>query len=152
MRVLVAGATGVIGRQLVPLLGAADHQVIALARSRDRAAGLGVAEVLEADLLDRSAVAKAVAQSAPDAVVHLATAIPAAINPKKMARDFALTDRLRTEGTRNLLDAAVIRTTMADRDQLVAFDIRGGRVHAIFAVLNPDKLGKWVSDTTVRYE
>ena len=42
----------------------------------------------------------------PDAIVHMATAIPAQINPKTMARDFALTNRLRTEGTRNLIDAA----------------------------------------------
>jgi nucleoside-diphosphate-sugar epimerase len=106
MRVLVAGATGVIGRQLVPLLTAVDHEVIALARSRNRAIGLGPAEVREADLLNRPAVAKVVADTAPDAIVHLATAIPAAINPKTMARDFTITDRLRTEGTRNLLDAA----------------------------------------------
>jgi nucleoside-diphosphate-sugar epimerase len=106
MRVLIAGATGVIGRQLVPLLTAVNHEVVALARSRDRAASLRGAEILEVDLLNQSAVAKAVAGSAPDAVVHLATAIPGAINPKTLARDFALTDQLRTEGTRNLLDAA----------------------------------------------
>jgi nucleoside-diphosphate-sugar epimerase len=106
MRVLVAGATGVIGRQLVPLLAAVDHEVIALARSWDRAAGVGASEVVAADLLDPAAVAKAVTGTGPDAIVHLATAIPAAINPKRMARDFAVTDRLRTEGTRNLLAAA----------------------------------------------
>lgn len=106
MRVLIAGATGVIGRQLVPLLAAADHEVIALARSRGRAGDLPGAQAREADLLDRTAVAKAVADCAPDAVVHLATAIPAAFNPKTFVRDMALTNRLRTEGAANLLDAA----------------------------------------------
>jgi uncharacterized protein YbjT (DUF2867 family) len=64
MRVLIAGATGVIGRQLVPLLTAVSHEVIALARSRDRAAHLRAAEILEVDLLNRSAVAKVGAGSA----------------------------------------------------------------------------------------
>jgi nucleoside-diphosphate-sugar epimerase len=64
------------------------------------------ARVIVADALDRSAVARAVCDAAPDAVVDMLTAIPAEINPKRLARDFALTNRLRTEGTRNLLDAA----------------------------------------------
>ncbi|HEX5594565.1 MAG TPA: NAD(P)-dependent oxidoreductase [Micromonosporaceae bacterium] len=108
MRVLVAGATGVIGRQLVPLLAASGHDVIGLARSRARAAVVEQtgAEVVVADALDRSAVARVVRDAAPDAVVHALTAIPAEINPKRLAQDFALTNRLRTEGTRNLLDAA----------------------------------------------
>ncbi len=103
MRVLVAGATGVIGRQLVPLLTSVGHEVVGLGRSPGRAAG---ATFVVADALDRQAVARAVRNTAPDAVVHLLTAIPPAIDPKHMERDFALTNRLRTEGTRNLLDAA----------------------------------------------
>ncbi|GAB3410973.1 NAD-dependent epimerase/dehydratase family protein [Flindersiella endophytica] len=108
MRVLVAGATGVIGRQLVPLLTAVGHEVIGVARSRDRAAGLeeAGAVVVAADLLDRAAVLSAVRDAKPEAVVHIATAIPLAIDAKHLDRDFALTDRLRTEGTRNLIDAA----------------------------------------------
>jgi nucleoside-diphosphate-sugar epimerase len=94
MRVLVAGATGVIGASLVPRLGAAGHEVIEVSR----ASGI--------DLLDRRAVSRAVRAAKPDAVVHMATAIPAQINPKTMARDFELTNRLRVEGTSNLLDAA----------------------------------------------
>ena len=94
MKVLVAGATGVIGASLVPQLEAAAHAVIMVSRASGT------------DLLDRRAVSKAVQAAEPDAVVHMATAIPAQINPKTMARDFELTNRLRTEGTRNLLDAA----------------------------------------------
>lgn len=108
MRVLVAGATGVIGSQLVPLLTAVGHEVIGLARSRARAAGLeqAGATVVTADLLDRESVLAAVREARPDAVVHLATAIPLAIDPKHLARDFELTNRLRTLGARNLLEGA----------------------------------------------
>ncbi len=108
MRVLVAGATGVIGRQLVPLLTSVGHEVIGLGRSPGRAADhrAGGATFVVADALDRQAVVRSVRNTAPDAVVHLLTAIPATVNPKHMDRDFAQTNRLRTEGTRNLLDAA----------------------------------------------
>ncbi|WP_067185266.1 NAD-dependent epimerase/dehydratase family protein [Microtetraspora niveoalba] len=108
MRVLVAGATGVIGRRLVSLLTATGHEVVALSRTAPPvtgAAGAGVT-VVAADALDRAALGAAVRAAAPDAVVHLLTAIPADIDPRRMERDFALTNRLRTEGTRNLLDAA----------------------------------------------
>lgn len=107
MRVLVAGATGVIGRQLSPLLGAVGHEVIALTRSASRpaaqAAGL---RTVTADLLDEQQVRAAVRSVAPEAVVHIATAIPDRINPRRLAIDFATTNRLRTEGTQHLLAAA----------------------------------------------
>ncbi|WP_018653968.1 NAD-dependent epimerase/dehydratase family protein [Actinomadura flavalba] len=108
MRVLIAGATGVIGRPLVPLLRAAGHDVAGLARS-DRAADAltaAGARPVRADALDAEAVRRAVGEAAPDAVVHLLTAIPADPNPRRMRAEFAPTDRLRDEGTRNLLDAA----------------------------------------------
>jgi nucleoside-diphosphate-sugar epimerase len=99
MRVLVAGATGVIGASLVPLLRAAGHDVVAM--SRRPAAG-----DVAADALDREAVRRAVRDAAPDVVVNMLTAIPAAVDPRHLARDFTLTNRLRTEGTRNLIEAA----------------------------------------------
>jgi len=102
MRVLAAGATGVLGTALVPMLTAAGHEVIALSRSGRHT---GAASV-RADALDRGAVTDAVRQAAPDAIGHLLTAIPREIDARHMARDFALTNRLRTEGTANLLDAA----------------------------------------------
>lgn len=94
MKVLVAGATGVIGASLVPQLIAAGHEVAEVSRASGT------------DLLDRRAVHRAVQAAKPEAVVHMATAIPAQINPKTMARQFGQTNRLRGEGTRNLLDAA----------------------------------------------
>lgn len=106
MRVLVAGATGVIGRQLVPLLAATGYEAIALSRTGRLPAELPGVRAVAADALDRAALTAAVRAARPDAVVHLLTAIPAEINPRRMARDMALTGRLRDEGTRNLLDAA----------------------------------------------
>ena len=108
MRVLVAGATGVIGNRLVPLLAAVGHEAIGMARSQDaaeRLAAMGAGAVV-ADALDREAVQRAVRTVRPEAVVTMLTAIPAEINPRRLARDFQATNRLRTEGTRHLLDAA----------------------------------------------
>jgi nucleoside-diphosphate-sugar epimerase len=108
MRVFVAGATGVIGRRLVLLLISAGHDVIGLARSQRAGAALEAlgADVVHADALDHAAMRRAVRVAAPDSVVHLLTAIPTRIDPKQMTRDFAQTNRLRTEGTINLVDAA----------------------------------------------
>ncbi|HEY1174710.1 MAG TPA: NAD(P)-dependent oxidoreductase [Phytomonospora sp.] len=114
MRVLIAGSTGVIGRALVPLLEATGHEAIGLSRSQ------GV------DLLDAAAVRKAVRQASPDAVLHMATAIPAQLDPAKFDRDFALTNRLRTEGTRNLIGAAAEIGVGRIITQGVAFAYRPG--------------------------
>jgi nucleoside-diphosphate-sugar epimerase len=103
MRILLAGATGVIGRQAVPVLAAAGHQVTGLARTP---APLPDAEVLAADALDPAAVADAVRTANPEVIVHMLTAIPDPIDPRHLARDMALTNRLRTQGTANLLAAA----------------------------------------------
>ena len=103
MRILLAGATGVIGRRAVPVLTAAGHQVVGLARTPAR---LPDAEVLAADALDRTAVAKAVSAAASEVIVHMLTAIPDPVDPRHLARDMAPTNRLGTEGTANLLAAA----------------------------------------------
>jgi nucleoside-diphosphate-sugar epimerase len=108
MRVFLAGATGVIGRRLAPLLIAEGHEVTGMTRSSQRAEALramGVQPVI-ADALDEPAVAAAVRQAAPQAVIHQLTSLPRRIDPRKMRRDFELNDRLRSEGTRILVDAA----------------------------------------------
>ena len=108
MKVLVAGATGVIGRRLVPMLVADGHAVTAMVRSparADAARALG-ADVTVADALDAAAVRAAVAGVSPEVVIHQLTALPKRIDPRKIERDFVLNDRLRSEGTRHLVAAA----------------------------------------------
>jgi nucleoside-diphosphate-sugar epimerase len=106
-RVLVAGATGVVGRRLLPALAAAGHSVFGLARSA-RAAAL-VSELggtpLSADLLDRDAVREAVRAARPTVVVHQATAL-SAVDPRRLATTMAATNALRTAGTRHLVEAS----------------------------------------------
>ncbi|WNI18888.1 NAD-dependent epimerase/dehydratase family protein [Actinacidiphila sp. ITFR-21] len=99
-RIFVAGATGAVGRLLVPLLVEAGHQVTAATRTAEgverlRAQG---AEGVRLDVFDRAAVADALAAAAPEAVVHQLTALSGG-NPVDNAR-------IRREGTRNLVDAA----------------------------------------------
>jgi nucleoside-diphosphate-sugar epimerase len=106
MRIFVAGATGAIGRQLVPRLVAAGHEVHGMTRSESKRAmlyELGAVPVL-ADALDPDQVAEAVATARPDVIVHELTAI-GALDMRHFDRDFAATNRLRTEGTDHLLSA-----------------------------------------------
>lgn len=105
MRVLVAGATGVIGRQLVPLLTSLDHEVLAVSRRQHPSSDPKVQSV-EVDALDSAAFATVVRDAKPDAVVHLLTAIPDEIHPRKLEQEFAVTNRLRTEATQTLIEAA----------------------------------------------
>jgi nucleoside-diphosphate-sugar epimerase len=108
MRVFVAGATGVVGRQLVPQLVARGHHVTATTTNPRK---LGMLEQLGADAvvmdgLDGVSVGEAVAAARPDAIVHQMTAIAGKPNIRHMDRWFATTNRLRTEGTDHLLVAA----------------------------------------------
>jgi nucleoside-diphosphate-sugar epimerase len=107
MRVFVAGATGVLGRQLLPRLVAEGHDVVGMTRSaskRDLVRELGAAPVV-ADALAAAEVASAVAEARPDVIVHELTAIPGALDIRHFDRDFELTNRLRTVGTDHLLAA-----------------------------------------------
>jgi nucleoside-diphosphate-sugar epimerase len=107
MRVFVAGATGAIGKQLVPRLVEAGHEVHGMTRSESKQAmlyELGAVPVV-ADALDPDQVAEAVGRARPDVIVHQLTAIPARLDLRHFDRDFALTSRLRTEGTDYLLSA-----------------------------------------------
>ncbi|MDQ3873957.1 MAG: NAD(P)-dependent oxidoreductase [Actinomycetota bacterium] len=108
MRVFVAGASGAIGTRLVPQLIDAGHEVIGThtsPRSGKRLRALG-AQPVALELLDARAVREAVLEAAPDAIVHQATALANARFGRNFDRTFAQTNRLRTEGTDNLLAAA----------------------------------------------
>jgi 2-alkyl-3-oxoalkanoate reductase len=108
MRVFVAGATGALGRRLVPLLVANGHQVTAMTRSVGKTMDLYAAgaEPVVADALDRDAVLAAVTAARPDAVVHQLTDLAGVTDLRKFDQGFAATNRLRTEGTDHLLEAA----------------------------------------------
>ena len=108
MRIFVAGATGVLGRRLVPLLVTDGHQVTAMTRTAGKAAGLRAAgaEPVVADALDREAVTLAVAAARPEVVVHQLTDMAGSTSFRKFDREFAATNRLRTEGTDHLVAAA----------------------------------------------
>lgn len=107
MKVLVAGATGALGRQLVPRLVANGHDVFGLMRSaskRDAVRDLGATPLI-ADALEPEEVAAAVAEAQPDVIVHQLTALADSLDMRHFDRDFALTNRLRTEGTDHLMAA-----------------------------------------------
>ena len=108
MRVLVVGAGGAIGSQLVPQLAGQGHQVTGTSRSAAKAGylkSLG-AEPAVLDVLDASAVRTVVAAARPDAIIYQATALSGISFSRNMDRAFAPTNRLRTDGTDNLLAAA----------------------------------------------
>jgi len=107
MNVFIAGGSGTIGFPLVRSLVASGHQVTALSRSGARHAELRAmgASVAVADALDRDGLISAVANARPTHVVHQLTRLPKD-GPRNTA-DLEATNRLRVEGTRNLLDAAI---------------------------------------------
>ena len=108
MKVFVAGATGALGKQLVPMLVEQGHEVTGMTRTpskQDLVRELGARSAV-ADALDPQAVAQAVAEAEPEVVIHQLTAIDAAAFGRSLDKTFALTNRLRTEGTDHLLAAA----------------------------------------------
>jgi nucleoside-diphosphate-sugar epimerase len=107
MKVFVAGATGALGRQLVPMLVANGHDVVGMTRTEAKLGQLrsAGAQAVVADALDADAVGRAVGEAEPDVIVHELTAIPPVINMRRFDREFELTNRLRTEGTDHLLSA-----------------------------------------------
>jgi nucleoside-diphosphate-sugar epimerase len=108
MKVFVAGATGALGRPLVAMLVANGHEVVGMTRSeskRELVRDLGATPAV-ADALDPDAVGRAVSEAEPEVIVHELTAIPDSLSPRRLDRDFELTNRLRTEGTNHLLSAA----------------------------------------------
>ncbi|PWU43868.1 dehydrogenase [Micromonospora globispora] len=108
MRVFVTGATGALGRHLVPGLNAAGHQVTATTRTPGKVARLreAGAEPVVVDGLDRDAVIAAVRAAAPEVIVHQMTALASMRSLRKVDQVFAATNELRTRGTDNLLAAA----------------------------------------------
>jgi nucleoside-diphosphate-sugar epimerase len=141
MRVFVAGATGAIGRHLVPRLVAAGHEVHGMTRSESRRAmlrELGAVPVVP-DALDPDQVAQAVGRARPDVIVHQLTAI-GALDMRHFDRDFAPTNRLRTEGTDHLLSAGKavgVRRFVAQSNGAFPYARTGGAVKGEEEPLDP---------------
>lgn len=122
MRVFVAGASGAIGRPLVAQLVAAGHEVTGMTRSRERAAAIEAAgaTAVICDALEAPGLRAAIAAAEPEVVVHELTALPRRFDPRK-EHLYDATNRVRREGTRNLLEAAGGRRVVC---QSIAFAVR----------------------------
>ncbi|HSI80718.1 MAG TPA: NAD(P)-dependent oxidoreductase [Solirubrobacterales bacterium] len=145
MKVFVAGATGAIGRRLVPELVARGHDVVGMTRSeskRDLLRELGATPAV-ADALDADAVGEAVSAAEPEVIVHELTAIPDSLTPRRLDRDFETTNRLRTEGTNHLLSAARgvgARRFVAQSFAPLLYERSGGPVKSEDDPVDPDPL------------
>jgi nucleoside-diphosphate-sugar epimerase len=147
MKVLVAGATGAIGKQLVPRLRADGHEVTAITRSPARGAEITAmgATPLVADALDPEQVAQAVAEAEPEAIVHELTALAGSLDMRHFERDFELTNRLRTEATDHLLSAgraAEVRRFVAQSYAGWPYARVGGPVKTEEDPLDPEPVGQ----------
>jgi nucleoside-diphosphate-sugar epimerase len=108
VRVFVAGASGAIGRPLVRRLLAAGHEVTGMTRQPERAEEIEAAGATGTvcDVYDADALNAAVARATPEVVVHQLTALPWRLDMRKPEATYTATNRVRTEGTRNLINAA----------------------------------------------
>ncbi len=108
MKIFVAGASGAMGRSLVPLLVAGGYEVVAMTRSERNAAALRAAgaEPVVADALEQDAVAGAITRCRPEVVIHQLTSLTGVRNFKEFDLEFALTNQLRTEAVDHLMYGA----------------------------------------------
>ena len=125
MRVFVAGASGAVGRPLMPKLVAAGHEVTGMTRSESKAEAVRRAggRAVVADVFDVDALRAAVAEARAEVVVHELTSLPDRIDYRK-EETYAATNRVRTEGTRNLMDAALAAGARRLVCQSIAFAYR----------------------------
>jgi nucleoside-diphosphate-sugar epimerase len=109
LKVFVAGASGVIGRRLVPMLVEGGHEVTGMTRSPEKAEqirAMGATPAIR-DVFDAEGLRAEMVSAAPEVVVHELTDLPADVDPRKAAEQLAGNDRIREEGTRNLVGAAL---------------------------------------------
>jgi nucleoside-diphosphate-sugar epimerase len=109
MRIFLAGATGAIGKRLVPLLLEAGFQVVGTTRSPSRAENLRAAgvEPVVVDVFDRASLVRVTVAAHPDIVIQQLTDLPPGLDPSQMAEGTRRNARMRSEGTRNLVAAAL---------------------------------------------
>jgi nucleoside-diphosphate-sugar epimerase len=123
MKLFLAGAGGVIGRRLTPLLIKAGHRVTGTTRATDKADMLRAlgAEPAVVDVFDAHALARAVSKAAPEAVIHQLTDLAFAPDDPRYQEGLARNARLRVEGTRNLVAAALAAKVARMVAQSIAF-------------------------------
>jgi nucleoside-diphosphate-sugar epimerase len=109
MKIFVAGAAGAIGKRLVPLLIDAGHEVFGTTRSEAKAKDLhrAGAQAVVVDVFDATALRRAVAEARPEIVIHQLTDLPLNLDPSRLAEALARNARIRKDGTRNLVAAAL---------------------------------------------
>lgn len=129
MKIFLAGASGAIGRRLVPLLLADGHEVIGMTRSADAARDLKAAGVTPAvaDVYDADALTRAVVATRPDIVMHQLTDLPRVLDETQLAAQYPRNARIRIEGTRNLVAAAKAAGARRFIVQSVAFAYAPGK-------------------------
>lgn len=112
-----------IGRRLLPMLRQAGHDVTAMTRSPGKAEQLRAAgaEPVVCDVFDAEALRDAVTAAAPEVLIHELTDLPPNIDPRKMEEQAAGNDRIREQGTRNLVDAALAAGARRIVAQSIAF-------------------------------
>jgi nucleoside-diphosphate-sugar epimerase len=123
MNIFLAGATGVIGRRLVPLLRDAGHAVTGTSRSEEKASALEVlgARGVVVDVYDARALLKAMSGAHPDVVIHQLTDLPRTLDTSARPAEFPANARLRIEGTKNLMAAASVVGVRRVVAQSIAF-------------------------------
>ncbi len=132
MRIFLAGASGAIGRRLVPLLLRAGHAVTGTTRSNERANQLQLAGAVPSvvNVYDVRALGDAVRAARPEVVIHQLTDLPSELDDAKMAASYESNARIRVEGTRNLLVAAAAASVRRFIVQSIAFAYApGGEPH-----------------------
>ncbi len=129
MRILLAGATGAIGKRLVPLLLDAGHNVLGMTRSATKAGvlrAIGV-EPIVVDVFEVPALSRALTAARPEIVIHQLTDLPPGLDPVRMAGATVRNARIRSEGTQNLVAAALEAGARRIVTQSIAWAYAPGR-------------------------
>jgi hypothetical protein len=149
VRIFVAGATGVIGVRLVPLLVASGHTVAGMTRSPQKAGSLRElgAEPVACDVFDLAALTQAMASFGPDVVFHQLTDLPD--DAADLARFSGRNDRIRGEGTRNLLSAAATSGAVRVIAQSISWELPSEERRAVTSAHERAVLG--AGGVVIRY-
>ena len=128
-KIFLAGATGAVGRRMLPLLRAAGYEVTGTTRVASKAEELRAAGIIPAvvDVFDAAALKAAVAAARPEVIVHQLTDLPHGLKAELMAEGLVRNARLRIEGTRNLVAAALGGGARRFIAQSIAFVYAPGR-------------------------